>query len=125
MKQLIGVVLIFALLLSLAGCGGSYRQVNLQEPVAIPEDGLISANIIKQLRDENAIGTFQGESNGFSYEWTIFGSDITESSSINLKMDIVSLEDGADVCMFCVFRVVCVRQKITNNRVFQCCPLTK
>ena len=94
MKQVISIVLILALLLSLAGCGGSYRQVNLQEPVAIPEDGLISANIIKQLRDENAIGTFQGESNGFSYEWTIFGSDITESSSINLKIDIVSLEDG-------------------------------
>ena len=94
MKQVISIVLILALLLSLAGCGGSYGQVNLQEPVAIPEDGLISANIIKQLRDENAIGTFQGESNGFSYEWTIFGSDITESSSINLKIDIVSLEDG-------------------------------
>ena len=94
MKQVISIVLILALLLSLAGCGGSYGQVNLQEPVAIPEDGLISANIIKQLRDENAIGTFQGESNGFSYEWTIFGSDITESSSINMKIDIVSLEDG-------------------------------
>lgn len=100
MKQLIGVVLIFALLLSLAGCGGSYGQVNLQEPVAIPEDGIVSATVIRQLKNENAIGTFHGQSNGFFYEWTIFGSDIAESTDINLNVDITSLEEGIQLA-FC------------------------
>ena len=97
MKQVISIVLMLALLLSLTGCGGSYGQVNLQEPIAIAEDGIISANIIKQLWEENAIGTFQGQSNGFSYEWTIFGSDITDANEINLKVDIVSAEDSVQL----------------------------
>ena len=94
MKRLFSVVLCLVLLLSFTGCGGSYGQVNLQEPVAIPEDGIISENIVRQLKAETAIGNFQGQSNGFAYEWTIFGSDITDASEINLNVDIVSVEDG-------------------------------
>ena len=94
MKRIISITLTVLLLLSLAGCGGSYGQVNLQEPVAIPEDGIISESIVRQLKAETAIGTFQGQSNGFAYEWTIFGSDITDANEINLNVDIVSLEDG-------------------------------
>ena len=75
MKRYLTFLLVLALLLS--GCAGSYGQVNLQEPIAIPDNGTISEKIVRQLKDENAIGTFQGQSNGFSYEWTIFGSDIT------------------------------------------------
>ena len=95
MKRYLICLLVLAMLLS--GCAGSYGQVNLQEPVAIPEDGVISANIIKQLREENAIGTFQGQSNGFSYEWTIFGSDIADANEINLNVDIISEEDGVQL----------------------------
>ena len=94
MKRVISIALCLLLLLILAGCGCSYGHVNLQEPVAIPEDGIISESIVRQLQMETAIGTFQGESNGFAYEWTIFGSDIVESKEINLKMDIVPTEDG-------------------------------
>ena len=68
--------------------------------VAIPEDGIVSATTINQLKKENAIGTFHGQSNGFSCEWTIFGSDITESSDINLNVDITSLEDGIQLQFF-------------------------
>jgi hypothetical protein len=86
---------VLALLLS--GCAGSYGQVNLQEPIAIPDDGIISESIVRQLKDENAISTFQGASNGFSYEWTIFGSDITDANEINLNVDIATLEDGVQL----------------------------
>ena len=89
-------LLILSLLL-LAGCGGSYAQVNLQEPVTIPEDGIISESIVKQLREETAIGTFQGSSNGYDYEWTIFGSDITEPCQLDLAVEIEQAEEGVRV----------------------------
>lgn len=86
----------FILLLSilLTGCAGTYGQVNLQEPVAIPENGIISESIVKQLQKEHAIGTFRGESNGFSYEWTIFGSDISDANEINLRIEISRQTEG-------------------------------
>ena len=95
-KQTMLWLLILSLLL-LAGCGGSYAQVNLQEPVAIPEDGIISESIVKQLQEESAIGTFQGSHNGYDYEWTIFGSDITEVCQMNLAVEIIPAEEGIQV----------------------------
>lgn len=95
MKRYLTFLLVLVFLLS--GCAGSYGQVNLQEPVAIPDDGIISESIVRQLKAENAIGTFQGQSNGFSYEWTIFGSDITDANEINLNVDIVTREDGVQL----------------------------
>ena len=97
MKRKILSCLLALTLLLLSGCSGSYGQVNLQEPVAIPNNGIISESIVKQLQKENAIGTFQGESNGFAYEWTIFGSDITGTSEINLKMDISQQDEGIQI----------------------------
>ena len=91
-RRIISCILLLSLLLT--GCGGNYGQVNLQEPVEIPDDGIISESIVKQLQKENAIGTFRGESNGFFYEWTIFGSDITDANKINLKMDISQQDEG-------------------------------
>lgn len=81
-------------MLLLSACGGSYGQVDLQEPVTIPGDGVISESIIKQLQKESAIGVFQGQSGEFFYEWTIFGSDITEAAQINLKVDIDDLGEA-------------------------------
>ena len=95
-RRIISCILLLSLLL-LTRCGGSYGQVDLQEPVEIPEDGIINENIVQQLQKENAIGTFQGTSNGFSYEWTIFGSDITETKEINLKMDIAQQDEGIQI----------------------------
>ena len=97
MKRFCLIILCFALVLSLAGCGGSYGSVNLQEAVAIPENGIIKENTIKQLKEQNAIGTFQGNSNGFAYEWTIFGSDISAAEEINLKVDIAAGDDEVEL----------------------------
>ena len=82
------VLLVFSLLLSLVGCGGSYGSLDLHDPISIPDDGIITEQQIKQIQTENAIATFLGESNGFTYEWTIFGSDITDPKEINLQVDI-------------------------------------
>ena len=94
MKRIFCIALCFFLVLSLVGCSGSYGSVSLQDASAIPENGVISQNTVKKLKSENAIGIFQGSSNGFTYEWTIFGSDISEAEEINLKVDIEQAEEG-------------------------------
>lgn len=85
------------MLLSLTACGGSFAQVDLQDTIMIPENGIVETKILKVIKEENAIGSFQGESNGFPYEWTIFGSDISEARDVNLALDIQNTEDGVIV----------------------------
>lgn len=81
-------------MLSLCACQGNFGSVNLNDSIAIPEDGVIKESVIKQIKAENAIGVFTGESNGLRYEWTIFGSDITKPMEINLKVEITKTADG-------------------------------
>ena len=94
MKRFFCTILCFFLVLTLVGCGGNYGSVSLQDASAIPEDGVISQNTVKKLKSENAIGIFQGSSNGFAYEWTIFGSDVSEAEEINLMVDIEQAAEG-------------------------------
>ena len=94
MKRVLCLFLMLVMLISLCGCEGNFAQINLQESIEIPEDGIITESIIKQIKEENAIGSFYGESNGFTYEWTIFGSDISEVRSVNLQMTITESDDG-------------------------------
>ena len=97
MKRLIPILIIFSLLLSLCACNGNYAKVDLKKPVAIPEDGMIEKEMLSQIKDENAIATFTGTSGEFSYEWTIFGSDITEVRDVNLSVSLEKDEDGIKV----------------------------
>lgn len=86
--------LLAAFLLILTGCSGNYGEINLQEPVSIPEDGIIHDSVLSQIQLENAIATFQGTSNGIAYDWTIFGSDIETASQVNLQVSIT--DQGTD-----------------------------
>ena len=88
MKRLFSLILTFTILLSLCACEGNFGSVNLNESIAISDDGMIKGNVVKQIQSENAIGVFTGESNGIRYEWTIFGSDITNPKEINLAVSI-------------------------------------
>ena len=88
MKKLMTLLFTAVLMLSLCACGGNYGQVDLQDALPIPEDGLVEDKVISQIKSENAIGVFAGTSGEFSYEWTIFGSDIAEAQEINLQADI-------------------------------------
>ena len=63
-------------------------------PVEIPENGVIQASVIKQVKQENAIAVFSGQSGDYKYEWTIFGSDIAEPKEINLGVQISKADDG-------------------------------
>ena len=81
------------ILLSLCACQGNFGSVNLQNAIQIPENGIIEEKVIRQIKSENAIGVFYGQSNGLRYEWTIFGSDIAETKEINLAVMITETKD--------------------------------
>ena len=81
-------------MISMCACQGNFGSVNLNEPIEIPENGIIKESIIKKIQSENAIGVFTGESNGLRYEWTIFGSDIAEPKEINLAVSITKTVNG-------------------------------
>ena len=94
MKRLFSLLLAFTIMFSLCACQGNFGSVNLQDAIPIPEDGIIREKIISQIKSENAIGTFYGKSNGFKYEWTIFGSDIAEAAEVNLLVELSKTDDG-------------------------------
>ena len=93
MKRFFSLFSIF-LILMMCACQGNFGKVNLQNAVEIPENGVIKQSIIQQIKNENAIGVFTGDSNGLRYEWTIFGDDITTPGEINLAVDIDTTSDG-------------------------------
>jgi len=94
MKKIMSLLLAFTIMLSMCACQGNFGSVNLNEAIDIPENGIIKESIIKKIQSENAIGVFTGESNGLRYEWTIFGSDITEPKEINLAVSITKTVNG-------------------------------
>lgn len=88
MKRLISFFLALLVLFSLCGCQGNFGSIDLQDAIQIPGDGIIKKSTIEQIKEKNAIAAFYGESNGYQYEWTIFGSDIKEPREVNLLVDI-------------------------------------
>lgn len=93
MRKFIKIFVCICVLLSMTACGGSFAQVDLKEPIALSEEGIVSAKTLAQIRKENAIAVFTGSSGNLSYEWTIFGSDIVEVKEVNLSVSLRK-EDG-------------------------------
>ena len=94
MKKILSLLLAFAIMISLCACQGNFGSVNLNDSVEIPEDGIIKESIIKQIKNENAIAVFTGESGGLRYEWTIFGSDIAKPTESNLGVTLRKTDEG-------------------------------
>lgn len=97
MKRLSRMIVFLALAVVLTACGGTFAQIHLQDTMEIPEDGIVTEQILNVIKADNAIGCFQGESNGYLYEWTIFGSDIDETEDIRLDLSIEAGTDSIDV----------------------------
>jgi len=86
MKTKITVLL---LLVALFLCSCSNMNVtSLNETVIIPENGIITKQELKKIKDSNSITVFKGNSNGFEYTFTVFGKDIKEPLDINLNVNI-------------------------------------
>ena len=93
MKKCICLFLVLLLVACCAACG-SFGKVDLQDDIAIPQDGVIGENILAQMQKENAIGTFTGQSNGLDYEWTVFGSDLSEPADTNFLVNAEKTGEG-------------------------------
>ena len=93
-KKILSLLLAFTIIISLCACEGNWESVNLKDSVKIPENGVIDASVMEQIKQENAIGIFTGNSNGCNYEWTIFSSDITTPQEVNLGVQITKTAEG-------------------------------
>ena len=94
MKRQLSLLLAFIIMLFFCACQGNFGTVDLKSAVAIPEDGIIDESTVAQIKNENAIGIFTGNSNDLKYEWTIFGSDIAKIKTINLGVQLQQLTNG-------------------------------
>ena len=86
-RKVILKLMCVVLLILLCGCnigGAKSYQGNME----IPEDGIVKESVLSQIKEDHAAVTFTGSSNGYKYEWTIFGDDIAETRDINLKVII-------------------------------------
>ena len=97
MKRIISLFLTLILLLSFTACSGNFVQVDLKEPIALNEDGIVEKDVFEKIKNENAIATFTGESGEMKYEWTIFGSDLKDTKDVNLSITLKKTEKGIKI----------------------------
>ena len=97
MKRMISLFLTLILLLLFTACSGNFAQVDLKEPIALNEDGIVEKDVFEKIKNENAIATFTGESGELKYEWTIFGSDLKNTRDINLSVTLEKTDKGIKI----------------------------
>ena len=86
MKKILCILLSLLLLVAVTGCGSNYAQINLKEPIEIPENGIIEKELLDRIKSQNEIAAFTGTSGDLSYEWTVFGSDLDQTKDINFNV---------------------------------------
>ena len=97
MNRILSLVLTLILLLSFTACSGNFAQVDLKEPIALTEDGIIEKSVFDKIKNENAIATFTGESGDFKYEWTVFGNDLVDTRDVNLSLALEKTDKGIKI----------------------------
>ena len=85
----------FIILFSLSACDGNWDAMSLEDAITIPENGIVVQETMQQIKDKKAIAVFTGKSGSFSYEWTIFGSNISLPGEINLGVSITQDSDDS------------------------------
>ncbi|MBO5354555.1 MAG: DUF4430 domain-containing protein [Clostridia bacterium] len=97
MRSVLSFLIALLLLFAFCSCNGNYTDVDLQKPVALPEDGVVEKELLDKIKQENAIATFTGASNGLSYEWKVFGSDLEETRDVSFLVTLEKTEGGIKV----------------------------
>lgn len=94
-KRIIGFLLCALMIFTMSSCESiSLKPAELQNSMMISDDGMISASVFKELKEQNKITAFVGESNGLRYEWTVFGSDIDAVKNLNLGIEFAESNSG-------------------------------
>ena len=97
MKSVLSLLLTFILIFSFCACNGNYAQIDLKKPINLPDDGIVKKSLIEDIKEGNAIAVFNGISGEFSYEWTIFGSNVTLPRNVNLSVNVEKKDNGVSV----------------------------
>ena len=92
--RLLCLLMALMMLCILCACQGSLGSVDLQNPVEIPQDGIIPRDTIAQIQREQSVARFYGESNGCRYQWTVLGADITQPRQVDLRVTLGENENG-------------------------------
>lgn len=95
---LITVLLCLALLCS---CDLGLKPKTLESGMDIPENGIIPESVFRELKSENQIIAFKGKSQNVSYEWTVFGSDISEPKDTDLRIKITAETENSITFSLC------------------------
>lgn len=97
MKKALGLIISFVFLFLIIGCNGNFAQVDLKNSVAIPQSGVIEKSLFDEIKKENSIAVFKGESNGFEYNWTIIGKELKNTRDLNLSVEIEKIQKGIKI----------------------------
>lgn len=88
-RQVFSVFALFCMLISLCGCGSlGSRPASLGDSIALSGDGVVSSEILGELKQKNQVVKFCGTSGGLDYEWTVFGSEIKGTDDLSLGIEI-------------------------------------
>ncbi len=87
LKKYRSLIILLTVLFIAGGCGAGTPRT-LGSDIQIPENGLIASETLKEIKEKNLVTVFKGNSNGYSYEWTIFGNELDITDEINLSADI-------------------------------------
>lgn len=97
MKRILSLILTVLLLLSFVACKGNLNSIELKKYIDIPQNGIINKSTFDEIKNENYIAIFEGESDDFKYKWTVFGKELTDTRNINLSIDLKNTKNGIKV----------------------------
>lgn len=97
MKRIFSFILTVILLLSLVACKGNLDPIDYKNHIAIPKNGIIKKDTFDEIKKGNAITVFEGESDNFKYEWTVFGKDLNDTRDINFLVGFDKTKSGIKV----------------------------
>ncbi len=61
----------------------------------LADDGIVSVETVAALREQNGVAVMTGNSNGVSFEWTLFGADIPNDASLSLGVTVEGVGESS------------------------------
>ena len=94
-RKIISLVMCFLLAISVVGCSSVTVKEDTKSSTdnsTIPENGIVSEEVFKELKDSGDMKLFNGENKEFTYQWMFMGTDISSPRDLNLKVESASTD---------------------------------